>query len=224
MAIVSASRRGYPYGRMARLWLASLVTLAVKRNDLLVPLAETANEFAEGLGLVPSGGPNGSITRLEEQFFRLTGTAMTVEAADERWGENIRLFSRWRVWWKGRDSSEHGHEIERVAVEIAPELLRARRPPVPIDLRKFRLLRAPLAMDLYCWLTYRRRALKAPTTVSWEALHAQFGGNYSRLRRFKEALLNHAATVLRLWPELRIREEAAGLVVYPGPPDIRPRE
>lgn len=220
VAVVSASRRGYPYGRLARLWLAAIVTAAVKRGELLVPLAESASEFAEGLGLTPSGGPNGSMTRLADQFFRLSGTTMSVEAGDESWGVNIPLFPRWRVWWKGLDGAERSHELGGFAVELSPELLHARRRPVPIDLRKLRQLRSPLAMDLYCWLTYRRRSLQKPTTVGWEALHAQFGANYGQLRQFKAALLQQARAVLQLWPELRLHESAAGLVVLPGPPDI----
>ncbi len=220
VAVVSASRRGYPYGRLARLWLAAIVTAAVRRGELLVSLTESANEFAEGLGLTPSGGPNGSMTRLADQFFRLSGTTMSVEAGDESWGVNIPLFPRWQVWWRGRDGAEKGHDLGGCAVELSPELLHARRRPVPIDLRKLRQLRAPLAMDLYCWLTYRRRSLQRPTTVAWEALHAQFGGNYARPRAFKEALLRQAQAVLRLWPELRLRESPAGLVILPGPPDI----
>lgn len=42
-----------------------------------------------------------------------------------------------------------------------------------------RALRSPLALDIYCWLTYRASYLRRPTEIPWTALALQFGAGYA---------------------------------------------
>lgn len=52
--------------------------------------------------------------------------------------------------------------------------------PVPVDLRDIQVLKgSALALDIYCWLVYRLSYLKHPTTIPWELLQMQFGGEYA---------------------------------------------
>lgn len=57
--------------------------------------------------------------------------------------------------------------------------------PVPIDVRVLKdLMRSPLAIDLYCWLTYRASYLKHEKAISWKQLQEQFGAEYSDTQAF----------------------------------------
>ena len=51
--------------------------------------------------------------------------------------------------------------------------------PVPVDMRALKALkRSPMALDIYCWLTYRLSYLRKPTEIPWSALQMQFGAEY----------------------------------------------
>lgn len=55
------------------------------------------------------------------------------------------------------------------------------------------LKRSPLAIDIYCWLTYRLSYMRSITIIPWEVLQVQFGSNYATdqqgVRNFKRAFL-----------------------------------
>jgi hypothetical protein len=82
-----------------------------------------------------------------------------------------------------------------------------------------------LALDVYCWLAYRLHSLSAPITVSWKALHGQFGRSVARLDHFKE----HFRTVLELatsvYPDANVEEapNGAGLILEPSRPPVSPK-
>ena len=59
--------------------------------------------------------------------------------------------------------------------------------PVPVDMRALSGLKSfSLALDIYCWLTYRMSYLKRPVEIPWELLAMQFGSEYSEFRDFKK--------------------------------------
>lgn len=89
--------------------------------------------------------------------------------------------------------------------------------PVPVDLRAVKALRAPMALDIYTWLTYRMSYLRKPTRIRWEALRLQFGANYARARNFKGAFLRHPRTVLTLYPAARLESHPSSLLLKPQP-------
>ena len=92
---------------------------------------------------------------------------------------------------------------------------------VPIDMRALKALkRSPMALDIYCWLTYRMFYLKRPTKIPWQLLQMQFGSDYSRTRDFKTAFLDHLRKVIAVYPEARIEETQAGLLLKPSHPHI----
>ena len=96
--------------------------------------------------------------------------------------------------------------------------------PVPIDMRALKALkRSPLALDIYCWLTYRLSYLRKPTEIPWPALQMQFGADYGRERDFKAAFLEHLRAVNVLYPEANIEEGERGLLLKPSKPHIAQR-
>ena len=93
--------------------------------------------------------------------------------------------------------------------------------PVPIDMRALKALkRSPLALDIYCWLTYRLSYLRKPTEIPWPALQMQFGADYGRERDFKAAFLEHLRAVHVLYPEANIEEGERGLLLKPSKPHV----
>jgi hypothetical protein len=100
--------------------------------------------------------------------------------------------------------------------------------PVPIDLRAYRALRrAPLAMDIYTWLTYRMSYINSRSRpIPWEALMGQFGSNYSGPRGvldFKKGFLKALRFVQITYPNARVEVTDKGLVLLPSPTHI-PRQ
>ena len=74
----------------------------------------------------------------------------------------------------------------------------------------------PMALDIYCWATYRMSYLAKPTTVPWAALAAQFGSDYARLRDFKAAFLAELRKVMAVYPDAAAQPSDAGLVLRPS--------
>lgn len=94
---------------------------------------------------------------------------------------------------------------------------------MPIDLRALAALHSPLALDLYCWLTYRIYRLRRSTVVPWSALYEHFGTQTARMRDFRRSFLAAIPKVLMVYPEARVRRLDDGLLIFPGSPHVRRR-
>ncbi len=97
--------------------------------------------------------------------------------------------------------------------------------PVPVDMRALKALkRSPMALDIYCWLTYRMSYLRKPTEIPWAALQMQFGADYASdeqgLRNFKKKFLHHLRAVHVLYPEANVEEGENGLLLKPSKPHV----
>lgn len=97
--------------------------------------------------------------------------------------------------------------------------------PVPIDMRAYRALRrAPLAMDIYTWLTYRMSYTdRKSRPIPWEALMGQFGSSYSTKRAvldFKKGFLKALKMVQVCYPDVRVEVADNGLVLLPSPTHV----
>ena len=83
--------------------------------------------------------------------------------------------------------------------------------------------RHSVAMDVYVWLASELHQLSEPTSLSWPAVFAQFGGGYAQLKHFKPAFKEPLALALAAYPEAKIAADDAGLTLYPSPPSIAER-
>ena len=95
--------------------------------------------------------------------------------------------------------------------------------PVPIDLRVLKVLRSPMALDIYCWLTYRNCHLRKPTRFPWAALAAQLGSEYSDRKNFKRKFLAAMSQALVLYPAARVNQVRGGILLKPCPSHVRKR-
>jgi hypothetical protein len=229
-----AIRQGYPYGALPRLLLTWMTTDAIHTSSRQLHLGHSLYEFTGRIGLTPSptvgarrprvGGREGRL--LLDQMQRLFHAPIT--AYDARTpgtqhskaflvaDEGVLLFDPARpdqsaLWGSTVLLSERFFESVRAA-------------PVPVDLAALAELKgSPLRLDIYTWLTYRMYNLPKPTTVPWEALAAQFGGDYTRLRAFRSQFVKQLGRVQAAYPVARVEPTAAGLVLRPSPPHIPKR-
>ena len=214
---------GLPYGSVPRLLLAWVTTEAVRTRERELVLGDHLAGFMRQLDLVPTGGRWGTIPRLRTQMVRLFSTAVgvTYAAPGEVAGANWLVADQYRLWWDPKQPDQAALWSSTVTLSEPFFSMLVER-PVPIDMRALRALRrSPLALDLYAWLTYRMSYLRAPVSVPWPALAAQFGGGYGRTRDFRRKVTDALAKVHAIYPAARYETTESGLVLKPSPTHVR---
>ena len=224
LSILAPVEIGLPYGRYPRLVLAFLCTEAVRRKTPLLELDASFSSFCSRLGVAPVSGPRGTLPALRQQMQRLfASTFQCIYRGDDRGlhaGDGFLVVERRSLWWDpssdralGRGSwVELSHRFYREATEA----------PVPLDLGILQALRSPFEIDIYVWLSWRLYRLERPVTMPWESLLLQFGCGYRSPRHFKHRFLGYLRSVLRYYPEARVRDSPAGLVLMPSRPHVLP--
>jgi len=179
-----------------------------------------------GLGLIPAGGKWGTIHRLRDQIKRLftANVWCLYKVDDQTTAQGFQIAEKFNLWWEPQTPEQAGKWRSTVTLgsQLFDEII-AR--PVPIDSRALRgLKRSPMAVDIYCWLTYRMSYLKKQTTIPWEALQMQFGADYpldqQGRRNFKRKFLKQLQTVQTFYPRANVEETASGLTLRPSPPHV----
>lgn len=218
MTIMAPSVIGLPYGTVPRLLLAWLTTEAVKTQHRELELGDSLSGFMRELGIVPTGGRWGSITRLKDQTRRLFSSSIT--AIYEKGAGfaviNQTVTDRAALWWDAKAPEQAG--LWRSTVTLSENFFNeVIDRPVPIDMRAIKALKqSPMALDIYTWLTYRASYLKRPTVIPWASLALQFGSDYSRLRDFKQAFIDELKKVVLVYGRVQIEATELGLVVKPS--------
>ena len=215
-----------PYGRYPRLMMAWVTTEAVRTKEPVLQLGPSLSSFMSHLGLLPRGGQTGPIGRLRDQMQRLFGATIAFtwdqRTAGEWHDSGFRVSNETHLWWNPVRPEQA--VSWRSTVTLSPGFFEAVCDrPVPIDLRVLKALRSPMAIDLYCWLTYRNSYLRKPSRIPWAALAAQLGANYSDRRNFKRKLLGAMSQVLVLYPAARVNHVRGGILLKPCPSHVRKR-
>ena len=222
LTILSPSKVGLPYGTYPRLLLAWLTSEAVKTKRPELVLGPTLSGFMNELGLIPAGGKWGTIHRLRDQMRRLFSSTVscTVEEPTEDMGMGFRVAVKYNLWWDPKAPEQAALWMSTVTLsqDFFNEIINR---PVPIDMRALLALkRSPLALDIYCWLTYRMSYLNRKTEIPWEALQTQFGAGYALdaqgTRDFKKKFLKHLRKVLVVYPQAKASEGNYGLLLKPS--------
>lgn len=210
LAVRGHKAYGVPFGSLPRLLLAWMCTEAVITKDPTLQLGRSAKEFAGKLQMHYNGR---DLARLKTQCLALARAVISVDAADHLSNglvfEDIKLAKRGFVFWSDKDPHQRSRwETTLILTDDFYKAVTTR--PVPIDLRVFHALsKAPLAMDIYTWLTYRMFVLRvsgrSEALIPWLGLKAQFGSGYAAdpqgLRDFKKNFLTQLRKVLLFYPE-----------------------
>ena len=218
LSIMAPSAIGLPYGTIPRLLLAWLTTEAVKTKSRELELGDSLSGFMAELGIMPTGGRWGSITRLKDQTRRLFSSSIT--AVYEKGAGfaviNQAVADRATLWWDAKAPEQAG--LWRSTVTLSEQFFNeVIDRPVPIDMRAVKALKkSPMALDIYTWLTYRASYLKRPTVIPWSSLALQFGSDYSRLRAFREAFLQELKKVVLVYGQVQVEASEQGLTVKPS--------
>jgi hypothetical protein len=196
---------GLPYGTYPRLILSWLVTEAVRTKSQELILGTSLSDFMSALGLLPTGGRWGNIARLRDQLRRLFGASISCAYIDGMVssGMGFNLVKEYNLWWDPKSPGQTTLWQSNVILgtDFFNEIIDR---PVPIDMRALRALKgSAMALDLYCWLTYRLSYLKQQTEIPWMLLQRQFGADYADTKQgrytFKKKLLTQLKKVMAVY-------------------------
>ncbi len=222
LSILSPSRVGLPYGNIPRLLMAWLTTEAVLTRQRTLCLGNTLSSFMRELDLIPTGGRWGSITRLREQTKRLFMSSISCFYEDDKRdrGVGFHVADEYDLWWYPKLPSQ-GTLLESTVTLSETFFCEIIEHPVPIDIRALKVLkRSPMAIDIYCWLTYRMSYLKQKTYIPWEVLKVQFGADYKRTRDFKKYFLAQLHNVQLVYPEANFDVDENKFILQPSKPHV----
>ncbi|MGF0118794.1 replication protein RepA [Promicromonospora sp. Marseille-Q5078] len=221
---------GYPFGALPRYVLSWMATEAVRTQSPCLDVGRSFNDFMKRLGL----GHNGrDAKRLKDQIYRLVGATMQVQQVRKAGenthvhGEHFTVASSFDLWLPahddvGEDQGVLWNNTVTLSEAFFSSIIEA---PVPVDLRALRALRgAPMRLDIYTWLTHRLGYMSGSTLVPWPSLAVQFGGQFSRPRKFKETFVKNLITVAELYPAARFSVEDPGLLLFPSAPHVERRQ
>jgi hypothetical protein len=93
--------------------------------------------------------------------------------------------------------------------------------PVPLLEAAIRQLRdRSMSLDIYVWLAWRLHDLARATSISWPALHAQFGTGFKAVRQFKPRFIEALGAALAAYPEARVDIGDKAITLHPARPPI----
>lgn len=214
----------YPYGVVPRLALTWLATEIQRTHERQVQLGKSLYEFLARLGLADGGKQRVAVRRGLVTLFTARVTIHDTRA--ERPGDSGRGFmvgDQWNLWWD--DHSQHQQTLIPSYVEVSEQFFRSVIDHgFPVELAALRTLNgSPLRLDLYMWLTWRMARLPRSTTVPWDALALQFGGQYAQLRQFKANFIKQLGAVCAVYEDARVEPTDAGLILRPSPTHVAKR-
>jgi hypothetical protein len=217
--------RKFPYGSMPRLLMLYLSSEALRSKSRRVELGDTVWGFLREIGYAKKDGD--AYRRLQEQAARLFKCGISFNYSTEKIlaGEAAPIAKNFHLWWDRKDDEAQPMLLKSHVVlsESFFEDLQAHGFPVDLDVVRG-LHHSPIALDIYVWLTYRLRAINEtdrPLRIEWGSLRWQFGGEFARLRKFRETF-RETVTALRIyWPGLNIDEWPGGVEIRPS---IRPTD
>lgn len=225
---------GLPYGSIPRLLTAWVTREAVLKGERRLELGNTMGDFMRQLGFQSrSGGKTGTDNRLRDQMTRYFSSRLSLtksdgtKAAGHSLLRNVNMVDDFDLWWNEKNP-EQGSLWESEMVLGDRFFKSVTESPIPIDLRILAhpdIRRSPLAIDIYCWLTYRMATLKTPVSISWAQLQQQFGSDYSRPDHFNKKFIEAAGKVINVYSGARMAEkdDKKGILLLPGRPSVQPK-
>lgn len=216
LSMTAPAHIGLPYGVLARLMMSWIATEAVRTRSREIYLGHSLSSYMRQLGMSATGGAEGSISRLRDHMRRIAGCTITITCRDQSHDAIVTMpmIDDAVLWWEDQPGPSRFVLGDRYYHHLIDR-------PVPVDIRALQALRlSPLAMDIYCWLTYRMSYVRRPVVISWPALQAQFGAEYGRPRDFRKKFLDQLKAVSVVYPEARLDSQEQGILLRPSKPHI----
>lgn len=215
---------GVPYGTIPRLILFWLTTEAVRKKSRRIELGKSLSAFMRELGLTPTGGRWGTISRLKDQMDRLFRSKISFDyyavhgKKDEHAWLDMQVSNKGEFWWSYHQPDQS--TIWTSWIELDANFYEAIcASPVPIDMRVLRALKnSPLALDLYTWISYRSFFATANHTnyfISWQTFSKQLGSDYANLKDFKKNIKLSTRKICALLPNVNLSFCEKGISIQP---------
>lgn len=209
---------GVPYGSYARFILLFLQSEAVRTGSREIELGRSMRVWLATMGLSIGGT---TYRMVAEQARRISSCRLQFFASK---GEVEVMkhggFVDGSITMAGVDTDQPALWNDRVLLN--EEFYRAlREHPVPVSEAGLRAI-GPRSMviDVYIWLAYRLHALNRDVSVSWPALHAQFGAGFQLIRKFRAHFIECLELAMAAYPDARVSVDERGLVLRPSRPAI----
>lgn len=203
---------GLPFGPKSR-----MILMHINQRALLAqsPVIEVEDSLTQFVGQVLKLDPKGrNIRAVKEQLSRLA--AASIRLGIVRDGQaitvNSNIVSAFDLWFP---KDERQRVLWPSTVSLSLDYFQSlMSQAVPVDETHIAALsHSSLALDIYSWLAQRlhRIPVEKPQTVSWLALHAQFGQGYNpdRLDKFRQVFRVALKEVLTVYSAARVRDDEA---------------
>lgn len=241
MQVSMYSPEGLPYGTYPRMIMCWLTREAIRRKSLpihearTIPLGSSLSQFMREVGMQnASGGKDGNIARLRKQLAALFSTFISIKTTGTddiedmprsfQQIDNTIIAESAIMWWDPKHPDQLGLQNSTVTLSegFFRELVGS---AVPLDTSMLRAIRrSPMAIDMYCWLTYRLSYHTGVTVVTWDQLRQQFGAGYPDTSRgkldFKRNIRLAFDRVVDAWPEASAEVTPNGIMLKTGQPSV----
>jgi hypothetical protein len=175
--IKDVAQVGLPYGSIARLILAYLATEAVKTRQPQIDLGKSQRDFMKKLGLTNfCGGKRGSTTSVKKQLISLFSCTIYYKNEGIEGIEiNMNTIGSY-LKMKFYEEKDQWQSYVILSDAFYKEITKH---PIPLDLKTLsELKKSPIAMDIYCWLTFRMSYITKTQYIPFTLLQRQFGSCY----------------------------------------------
>jgi hypothetical protein len=196
---------GLPFGPKARMILMHINQQALQQKTPEIEIQTTLSKFVRRtLELAPHGR---NMRTVKEQLARLSAASIRLGVVKDGHAVtvNSQIVSAFDIWFP-KDERQRVLWPSTIRLSLDYwESLKAHAVPLDED-HIARLSHSALALDIYAWLANRLHRIPAnrPITISWAALHGQFGQGYKRVNNFRAAFRVALREVLTLYKTARI--------------------
>lgn len=221
-----SSQDGIPYGSTPRLLFNYITTQAVKTNSREIDVGRSLSDFMRIVGLSTDGK---TMERFKKQCNALFGSTLSItyKDGDGFTKRNLSIASLYEFWWESEEKKQLGLFSSKITLskEFFDLIVEKH---IPVDLRAIKgIKKSSLAIDVYSWLTYKYYRISKRSFIPWEALIFQFGAGYAENKTGRQSFKRSFQTALEkiqiVYPEAKFSVEKDGLVLFPSPPHISPK-
>ena len=216
---------GLPSGIYPRLAFVHICSEIVKSQGRRVNLGPSLKRFVvDEMGRPWSTGKKGTATKWKEALTSLLATTFTItdkyRSSDGKSEgmilKNVSIVDEALLWWDKEFEELQGAEL-LISEKFAEALLSHATPLDVRALKKLAELRAPLAFDLYCWLTFRywkMEQFNSPIVrIPWQGLYGQLGTSIGTTRQFRYEVRAALEEVRKVYPQANFNADSESYLI-----------
>jgi hypothetical protein len=208
-----------PLGGSVQQRLLYLQSEALRTGSREVSLGRSLNDWLRRLD-IPLGGRSAKDVR--DQAERISRCRMTFQIKQGNKSGLVNQSIMDTAMFVEEDEGGQGRMLLETATLSQMFFDQLKKHPVPIEESAVKqIANNSLALDVYCWLTYRLHALSGPTPITWKALHTQFGRAFARRDHFRQQFRHTLDLTLSVYPAARVEMREKVVTLYPSPPPVR---